>query len=133
MEMSTFNHDLWFARSRIGAWDAPSKGYKRFIDQHFLDNKSSQQFFLPANLGWWCVFDWSPKDRIRTFSDDLEYIMCKAIAGDHSLSWLMGFEPETFEKSYNAQRLGALVKQYEELRLANYFPPSVREKLGSPG
>ena len=131
MEMSTFNHDLWFARSRIGAWDAPSKGYKRFIDQHFLDNKSSQQFFLPANLGWWCVFDWSPKDRIRTFSDDLEYIMCKAIAGDHSLSWLMGFDPESFEKSYNARRLGALVNQYEELRLANYFSPSVREKLGA--
>jgi hypothetical protein len=132
MEMSTFNHDLWFVRSRMGAWDAPSKGYKRFIDQHFLDNKSSQQFFLPANLGWWCIFDWAPKDRIRTFSDDLEYIMCKAIAGDHSLSWLMGFEPETFEKSHNARRLGALVKQYEELRLANYFPPAVREKLGTP-
>ena len=132
MEMSTFDHHLWFARSRVGAWDAPSKGYKRFIDQHFLENKSSQQNFLPANLGWWCVFDWAPKDRIRTFSDDLEYIMCKAIAGDHSLSWLMGFEPETFEKSYNARRLGALIRQYEELRLANYFPPSVREKLGAP-
>ncbi|MCC6821388.1 MAG: hypothetical protein IT579_11710, partial [Verrucomicrobia subdivision 3 bacterium] len=131
MEMSTFDHHLWFARSRVGAWDAPSKGYKRFIDQHFLENKSSQQNFLPANLGWWCVFDWSPKDRIRTFADDLEYIMCKAIAGDHSLSWLLGFEPETFEKSYNARRLGALVKQYEELRLTNYFPPAVREKLGA--
>ena len=132
MEMSTFNHHLWFARSRIGAWDAPSKGYKRFIDQHFLDNKSSLQAYLPANLGWWCVFDWTPKDRIRTFSDDLEYVMCKAIAGDHSLSWLLGFEPETFEKSYNARRLGALVKQYEELRLANYFSASVREQLGAP-
>ena len=131
MEMSTFNHDLWFVRSRVGAWDAPSKGYKRFIDQHFLDNQSSQQFFLPANLGWWCIFDWTPKDRIRTFSDDLEYLMCKAIAGDHSLSWLMGFDPETFEKSHNARRLGALVKQYEELRLANYFPPAVRAKLGA--
>ena len=43
MEMSTFDHHLWFARSRVGAWDAPSKGYKRFIDQHFLDNKNSQQ------------------------------------------------------------------------------------------
>jgi hypothetical protein len=58
--------------------------------------------------------------------------MCKAIAGDHSLSWLMGFEPENFEKSYNAQRLGALVKQYEELRLANHFPQSVKEKLAVP-
>jgi len=132
MEMSTFDHHLWFARSRVGAWDAPSKGYKRFIDQHFLENKNSRQNLLPANLGWWCIFDWAPKDRIRTFSDDLEYLMCKAIAGDHSLSWLMGFEPETFEKSYNARRLGALVKQYEELRLANYFPPAVREKLGAP-
>jgi hypothetical protein len=133
MEMSSFDHHLWFARSRVGAWDAPSKGYKRFIDQHFLDNKSLQHAFLPANLGWWCVFDWSPKDRFRTFPDDLEYLMCKAIAGDYSLSWLLGFEPETFATSYNARRLGALIKQYEELRLANYFPPSVREKLAAPG
>ena len=132
MEMSTFDHPLWFARSRIGAWDAASKGYKPFIDQHYLENRSSRQISMPANLGWWCVFDWTPKDRIRTFPDDLEYLMCKAIAGDHSLSWLMGFEPATFEKSYNARRLGALVKQYEELRLANYFPSSVREKLGAP-
>ncbi|MFO1514174.1 MAG: hypothetical protein U1F83_14880 [Verrucomicrobiota bacterium] len=131
MEMSTFNHHLWFARSRIGAWDAPSKGYKRFIDQHSLDNRNSQQNFLPANLGWWCVFDWTPKDRTRTFPDDIEYMMCKAISGDHSLSWLLGFEPENFEKSYNTRRLGALIKQYEELRLADYFPPTVREKLGA--
>jgi hypothetical protein len=132
MEMSTFDHHLWFARSRVGAWDAPSKGYKRYIDQHFLENKSCRQTFLPANLGWWCVFDWAPKDRMRTFPDDLEYLLCKAIAGDHSLSWLMGFDPETFGKSSNARRLGALVRQYEDLRLANYFPPSVREKLGAP-
>lgn len=132
MEMSTFNHHLWFARSRIGAWDAPSKGYKRFIDQHFLANQSSQGNFLPANLGWWCVFDWSPKDRIRTFPDDLEYIMCKALAGDHSLSWLLGFEPDQFEKSYNAKRLGAIARRYEELRLTNYFSPAIREQLAAP-
>jgi hypothetical protein len=132
MEMSTFDHHLWFARSRVGAWDAPSKGYKRFIDRHYLANQSSQQTFMPANLGWWCVFDWTPKDRIRTFPDDLEYLMCKAIAGDYSLSWLMGFEPTTYAESSNCRRLAAMVKQYEELRLSNYFPKSVRDKLGAP-
>ena len=88
---------------------------------------------MPANLGWWCVFDWTPKDRIRTFPDDVEYLMCKALAGDYSLSWLMGFEPDTYSTSYNCQRLAAMVKQYEELRLANYFPKSVRDQLGAPG
>jgi hypothetical protein len=132
MEMSTFDHALWFARSRVGAWDAPSKGYKRFIDRHFLANKESKQIFMPSNLGWWCVFDWTPKDRIRTLPDDLEYLMCKAIAGDHSLSWLLGFEPDKYEISYNCQRLAAMVKQYEELRLSNYFPQSVRDKLAAP-
>ena len=58
--------------------------------------------------------------------------MCKAIAGDYSLSWLMGFEPQTFQKSFNARRLGALVKQYEDLRLENYFSPSVRRRLSAP-
>jgi hypothetical protein len=133
MEMSTFDHALWFARSRAGAWDAPSKGYKRLIDRHFFENQGSQQHFMPANLGWWCVFNWTPKDRIRTFPDDLEYLMCKAIAGDHSLSWLMGFEPETYEKFDNCRRLAAMVKQYEDLRLSNYFPMSVRDKLAAPG
>lgn len=133
VEMSSFDHHLWFSRSRLGAWDAPSKGYKRFIDRHVLDNKVSQQAYLPTNLGWWCVFDWSPKDRMRTFPDDVEYLMCKAIAGDHSLSWLMGFDPDTFENSYNARRLGALVKRYEELRLSNAVGTKVREELGIPG
>ena len=132
MEMSTFNHQLWFARSRIGAWDAPSKGYKRFIDQHFLDNRSNRENLLPANLGWCCVFDWAPKDRIRTFPDDMEYVLCKSLAGDHSLSWLLGFEPEKFGTSYNVRRLGAMVRQYEDLRLADYFPPSIREQLATP-
>ena len=45
MEMSTFDHALWFARSRIGAWDAPSKGYKRLIDRHCLANQKQ-----PADL-----------------------------------------------------------------------------------
>ena len=133
MEMSTFDHALWFARSRSGAWDAPSKGYKRLIDLHELANQNSQQIFMPANLGWWCVFDWTPKARIRTFPDDVEYLMCKALAGDYSLSWLMGFDPDTYATSHNRQRLAAMVKQYEELRLANYFPKSVRDQLGAPG
>lgn len=78
------------------------------------------------------MFDWAPKDRMRTFPDDMEYVLCKALAGDHSLSWLLGFEPDNFQKSYNAKRLGAMARQYEELRLTNYFSPAIREKLAAP-
>lgn len=131
MEMSSFNHSLWFVRSRINAWDAPSKGYKRFIDKHAGLNKESGKILLPTNLGWWCVFDWSAKDRARTFPDDIEYIMCKALALDSSLSWLMGFEPNTFPNSHNAQKLASIIKQYEQLRLSNYFSESTREKLSA--
>jgi len=133
MEMSAFTQFMWFARSRMGAWDAPSKAYKMFIDRHFLDNLSANKYYMPANLGWWCVFDWTPKDRIRTFTDDVEYLMCKSLATDSSLSWLLGFDPETFSTSYNQKRFASLIKQYEQLRLSKYFPESVKQKLAQPG
>jgi hypothetical protein len=117
----------------LGAWDAPSKAYKWFVDRHFTENLSAKKWFLPTNLGWWCIFDWTPKDRVRTFPDDVEYLMCKSLASDSSLSWLMGFDPEKFSTSYNQKKLASLVKQYEELRLSNYFPESVKRKLAQPG
>src|ERR1035438_6611362 len=43
----------------------------------------------------------------------------------------MGFEPTTYAESSNCRRLAAMLKQYEELRLSNYFPQSVRDKLGA--
>lgn len=130
MEMSAFDSHFWFARSRMGAWDVPSKAYKRFINQHYVDNLTYAKSFLPRNIGWWAIWDWTPKDRIRMFQEDLEYLLCKSLASGDSLSWIECFTPESFASSASQKRFAPLIRQYEELRLSNHFPEPTRRKLG---
>ena len=130
MEMSAFDSHFWFARSRMGAWDVPSKSYKMFINNHYLDNLTYAKAFLPRNIGWWAIWDWTPKDRIRMFPDDIEYLLCKSLASGDSLSWIECFTPESYAQSASQRRFAALIKQYEDLRLSDYFPASTRKRLG---
>lgn len=132
MEMSTFHHHLWCVRSRMGAWDHPTRSHKKFIDIHCAGNESCRRMFLPAHLGWWAFKTWrSPQDE-PTFTDDIEYLCGKALANDCGLS-IMGITPETAPKIPALPRLAAIVKRYEELRRANYFPDAVKQKLRVPG
>ena len=85
MEMSTFHHHLWYVRSRMGAWDHPSRSHKRFIDIHCQANESCRRMFLPANLGWWSFKTWTGAQGEPTFADDIEYLCAKALGNDASL------------------------------------------------
>lgn len=128
-EMSTFHHHLWYVRSRMGAWDVPSRGVKKFIDVHTITNRGCARMFLPSNLGWWGIFPWSGVQPERSMPDDIEYLCGKALGHDSSLSLLVGFSPEEYAAHHNSRRLGAIFRQYEELRLSKYFPESVKAKL----
>ncbi|MDI6827605.1 MAG: hypothetical protein QME62_03865 [Armatimonadota bacterium] len=131
MEMSTFRHHLWYVRSRIGAWDHPTRSHKRFIDLHCLDNEKGKRMFMPVHLGWWHVITGEGPNVIqneRTYPDDIEYLLCKAMGYDASLS-LTGFGPAT--PGY--QRLATLFRNYENLRHAGYFSEAVKEKLRELG
>ncbi len=130
MEMSTFHHHLWYARSRLRAWDVPLRGAKRMIDMHCIANEREYgNTLLPLQLGWYAAFTWDGIQPERTFPDDVEYLCSKCLANDCSLSWLQGFDPNSFSKSYNLQRLASIIKNYEQLRLSNYFSEAVKEKL----
>jgi len=133
IEMSTFHHHLWYVRSRIGAWDVAQRGTKRFIDLHCTGNESAERMFLPTNLGWSAVFSFEEVQRERTLPDTVEYLCCKSLGYASSLSWLLGFDPQTFPTSSNQQRLARIVRQYEELRLSRHFPEAVLEQLRVPG
>jgi hypothetical protein len=98
MEMSTFHHHLWTVRSRLGAWDHPTRSHKRFIDIHCAANEENRRMFLPGQLGWWAVKTWSGGQGEPTFSDDIEYLCCKALATDTGLS-LMGVDPENITQA----------------------------------
>lgn len=132
-EMSTFMHHLWFARSRMGAWDVPARAPQRFIDIHAAANTESARMFMPSNLGWWGVFGWSPVQPERSFPEDIDYLCTRSIGHNSSLSFLVGFTPEDWTRSSYIRRLGAKIKQYEERRLSGRVPEEVRATMRIPG
>lgn len=132
IEMSTFSHHLWRARSRMQAWDCAQRGVKAFVDCHVANNMQWKAAFLPTHLGWWGNFEWTGIQPERTFPDDMEYVCAKALATDSSLSYIVGFSPEKLESS-NTQRLAGIAQRYEKLRSGCMVPDSIKERLIAPG
>ena len=131
MEMSTFRHHLWPVRSRNGAWDHPTRGYKKFIDNHVEANKLNARMFLPGELGWWALVQWSGHDRVPTYPDDIAYLCCKAIGTDTGMA-LMGIEPATLKSNPGLQRLAEVIRRHETLRMAGSVPEPVKAELRKP-
>jgi len=130
-EASTFHHHLWFVRSRIGAWDHPSRSHKKFIDIHVAANQQQRRMFLPTHLGWWSVKVDQGHQSEPTFADDIEYLCSKALGTDCGFS-VMGINPENVGQPVY-KRLGAIMRQYEDLRRHKYFGESGKERLAEPG
>ena len=131
MEMSTFHHHLWCVRSRMGAWDCPRTGVKEFVDMHRVVNRANTRMFLPSQLGWWSIFGWDGVQPDRTMPDDLEYLLCKAVADDAGVA-MMGFSPEVLAEAEGLQRHAELIRRYEEIRRTGAAPPALRRRLGEP-
>jgi hypothetical protein len=140
IEYSTHHHHLWYTRSRMGAWDTPTRSYKRFIDIHVAsDRLVCDRQYLPGHLGWWAV---NPHETIRAaeratqyermFEDDIEYLCCKCAAHGYSLS-MMGIEPSRVAGNPGAMAYAAMTKAYEDLRNAGRFGEETRARLAEPG
>ncbi len=132
LEMSTMHHHLWAVRSRMGAWDHPTRSHKRFIDLHCAANAADGRMFLPMHLGWWAIKTWSGPQGEPTFTDDIEYLCGKAIGNDVGFS-LMGVNPDNYAANPTLQRLGAITRSYEALRDAGVVPEPVKTRLREPG
>lgn len=127
MEYSTFHHHLWYLRSRMGAWDHPTRSYKAFIDMHVRENQANDRMFLPSNLGWWAFMSWGGIQTEPTFPDDIEYLCCKAIGTDSGLS-MTTYDPA----SPAHRRLAAIMRRYEDVRNGNLVPEHVKALLREP-
>jgi hypothetical protein len=132
MEMSTFHHHLWCVRSRMGAWDHPTRSHKRFIDIHCAANADLRRRFLPGQLGWWAVKTWSGAQGEPTFADDIEYLCAKALGNDTGLS-LMGIDPRTIVEVPACERLARIFRDYEGLRRGPPLPDALKARLREPG
>ena len=131
MEMSTFHHHLWSVRSRYAAWDHPNRSHKAFIDLHCADNENSRRMFLPGELGWWALKSWSGPQVEPTFSDDIEYLMTKALATNTGFA-LMGIDPVSAQNVPALPRLATIIRRYEQLRHSGQVPDSIRDELRQP-
>jgi len=133
MEMSDMHHLFWYVRSRMGAWDVAMRGQKSLVDAHAMSNRVFKQKFLPTQLGWYIVYPWQGVQPERTFPDEIEYLCAKALATDSGLSFWKTFTPESFFKSTDWDRMSGIIRQYEELKLSNHFPESIKKKIAEIG
>jgi hypothetical protein len=128
IEYSTIHHHLWYLRSRMGAWDHPTRGHKAFIDMHVQANTANDRVFLPSNLGWWALKTWGGPHHEPTFTDDIEYLCTKAIATGSGLS-MTTFDPA----SPGHQRLAEVIRRHENVRNAGTVSEEVKARLREPG
>ncbi len=140
VEASCWNYHSWPFHSRIGAWDSGFWGVKRFVDIHCrpsepdIDGRTTerhrQSTLLPTQLGWWFIYgpNRNHRNNRAQLPDEIEYLCCKALAHDAALSF-GGLRPGGVPPNARQDEFLKIVGRYERLRLADYFPESVKEKL----
>jgi len=132
VEASCWDHWSWYYHSRIGAWDHPKWGLKAFTDLHCASIPAYREgALLQAQLGWWVVLGPSRANRAET-PDEMEYFCCKTLAYDAPSS-TQGIGSLASPANARMQEYLTMAGWYERLRLANYFPESVKEQLRQPG
>ncbi|MGI6572265.1 MAG: hypothetical protein ACOX19_02290 [Fermentimonas sp.] len=110
-----------------GLW----RGHAPLIDKYA--SAGSSQTMLPLHLGWWSNRTWSPPQVEPTFFDDIEYLGCKMIGNNAGFSQTGGVDEKTLQAVPLLKRSAEILKQYEELRRADYFSDSVRALLRQAG
>ena len=136
-EYSTMTPLLWHARSRIGAWDVPRRGYKYFVQYHQQCNqRQAPSHDLPQTLGWFHFYPpvspeiWPGKENRILHSDDVDFVGINALAWDSSTAYQYADSPVCFPKYLeNMDRYS----QYEHLRLQKYFDDSILAQIRQGG
>ena len=132
VEASEWGHWSWYYHSRLGAWDHPVWGLKAFTDLHCARIADYRQgALLQAQLGWWVVLGASPRNRAET-PDEMEYFCAKTLGFDAPSS-TQGIGSLAAPWNVRVFEYITMAGWYERLRLANYFPESVRAQLREPG
>jgi len=132
VEASCWDHWSWYYHSRIGAWDHPKWGLKPFTDMHCASIPTYRQgALLQAQLGWWVVLGPSRSSRAET-PDEMEYFCAKTLAFDAPSS-TQGIGSPRSPANARMEEYLTMAGWYDRLRLANYFPESVKEQLRQPG
>ncbi|MCF0234933.1 MAG: hypothetical protein HUK22_08160, partial [Thermoguttaceae bacterium] len=135
VEYSTMSAAIWIYRSRMGAWDSASRGYRRFFTEHFANNEwSADAVFLPGQIGWLAlaptIGDTAPGFQKHTlFTEDVEFLGAKTLAHNYGYS-VLGMNLGSTQPGEEAN--GAILARYDKLRRAGTLSASALEKMCDP-
>ena len=128
VEASCWDHHSWPFHSRVGAWDHPKWGLKRFADDHFRAiGQYRRGALLEAQLGWWVILGES-RDWDMEMPDEIEYLVAKALGHDAPLSF-QSVSATGRPSNARQDEYFTMIGRYERLRLADYFGEAVKERL----
>lgn len=134
MEMSHMNANLWYVRSRMGAWDRPSCAHKKFLERHAEGNRIAQKLcMLPQNLGWWYFgqnIPGAPANTDRLTTDVYETMGRLATAYNFSMSF-QGLTDTAFFACDDLQRFASMVRRWETMRLSGTLTDAERARLAA--
>lgn len=122
----------YYARTLMGAFDPPGKGYRDFIDVHCdFNNKFAKRMYLVSELGWWRLYPPEHKRQYKLmWEEDVEYLMSKTLATDSAMCWL-----SSFEEYKNTPILASYIptiRLYAKLQKERYFDKKTKDMLAAP-
>jgi len=128
MECSAMTPGFWISRSRMGAWDYPTAGYKEFNRSHVLANLEFVDSYLPTTLGWYHMFPSKDNTANRfQYFDDIDHLGSLSVAYDMG----MVFNPEPNMGSTEAYKRNGrrFADIYSPLRKSGYFSEEAKARV----
>lgn len=120
----------WHIFARGTSDDFASIAPKQYLDYHKIGYvfQSYRNSFLPGELGWWGFLSDAPHHPATT-PDEVEYYAIRMLALDAPVS--LETNLKDLKANKRTDEMLSLLGKYEQLRLENRIPATVREKLRS--
>ena len=133
-ECSIRRPSIWAARARIGNFDTPFRGFKRWNKEfHLPMNLGFIDMYALPSLGWYCFYpttDAYPGNEHTKYqhTDAVEYM--GALAAMYNFNMVYADTDQNKYKSYAALRRNiAIYRRCDELRKAKYFSEETLRKV----
>ena len=131
LQASIFDNYSWHYISRMTSNDAALGGIREFLDVLRMDNINLyKDNFVPADFGWYGLFANSVHS-YATLPEEIEYGLAKSIAHNEAFGLQAGLG--ALQANGRTGEILDLIKNYEALRLKNYFSRSIKDQLKETG